>query len=175
MDGNGDYVISDSENHRIRRCVAGTPSPYCQTVTAYGELRYPMGLAIDENGRYVIADSGNSRIQRCAALAARCETMVGVGSGFWPDGVEISKRCNAGCGGELLDRGHNESPHPALLRSCLWLCLPNNGGHRVIWLWRNGAQQSRQRGMDSAEDDKHHCDNQFRQAGELHENDIEEY
>ena len=31
------------EQSHIRRCVAGTPSPYCQTVTAYGELNLSRG------------------------------------------------------------------------------------------------------------------------------------
>ena len=51
MDGNGDYVISDTGNSRIRRCVAGAPSPYCQTVTASGELSHSKGFAIDDDGK----------------------------------------------------------------------------------------------------------------------------
>ena len=55
MDGNGGYVISDTSNHRVRRCDAGAPSPFCQTVAGYGsagtfdggsganELRFPRG------------------------------------------------------------------------------------------------------------------------------------
>ena len=103
MDGNGDYVISDTFNHRVRLCNAGTPSPFCQTVAGYGsalselggsgpdELRLPRGLAIDEDGRYVIADSGNHRIQRCTASI--CETVAGTSGvfGLGPDGAVLSE------------------------------------------------------------------------------------
>ena len=76
VDGGGNILFSDSDNHRIRRVAAGTG--VITTLAGTGALRfsgdggpatsaalaYPSGVAVDGGNVLLIADSSNHRIRR---------------------------------------------------------------------------------------------------------------
>ena len=99
VDGGGNVLIADSNNHRVRRVAAGTG--VITTVAGNGEegfngdggpgtsasLWYPSGVAVDGRGNVYIADSGNSCIRRVAAGTGVITTVAGNGTrGFSGDG-----------------------------------------------------------------------------------------
>ena len=98
VDNNGDVLVADYANHRIRRVAAGTG--VITSVAGNGGngfsgdggaatnagLAYPRGLAIDNSGNFFISDSTH-RIRRVASDTSIINTVVGTGSpGFSGDG-----------------------------------------------------------------------------------------
>jgi len=84
----GDYLIADTWNHRVQRCVAGSSVTSCQTVAGTGtfgsvptEFNEPHAVAMNSDGDLVIVDTGNHRVQLCpgASPGSACETVAGTG------------------------------------------------------------------------------------------------
>ena len=80
------YVIADTGNNRVQRCVAGILHATCGTVT--DGLDLPYAVVMDGNGDYVISDTANHRVRLCDAGAPSpyCQTVAGYGSPFSVDG-----------------------------------------------------------------------------------------
>ena len=99
VDGGGNVLIADVNNHRIRRLAVGTG--VITTVAGNGvygfsgdggpgtsaSLAYPYGVAVDGGGNVLIADNSNHRIRRLAAGTEVITTVAGSGvQGFSGDG-----------------------------------------------------------------------------------------
>jgi poly(3-hydroxybutyrate) depolymerase/DNA-binding beta-propeller fold protein YncE len=97
VDGDGNLLIADTANHRVRqvdasgtiRTVAGTGIPGYSGdggPALQAQLYEPWGLAIDQEGRLLIADAGNHCIRRVSREGA-ITTVAGDGTaGFAGDG-----------------------------------------------------------------------------------------
>ena len=89
------YVIADSWNHRVQRCVATVLHAPCHTVT--DDLSWPHAVVMDGNGDYVISDTYNHRIRRCIAgtPSPYCQTVTASGELNRPRGLAIDEngRC----------------------------------------------------------------------------------
>ena len=74
------YVIADTYNNRVQRCVAGILHARCDTVT--DALYWPHAVVMDGNGDYVISDTFNHRVRLCNAGTPSpfCQTVAGYGS-----------------------------------------------------------------------------------------------
>ena len=90
VDGKGDLLIADTNNHRIRKV---TPDGMISTVAGNGSsgfsgdggkatearLYYPYGVTADADGNLYIADAHNNRIRRVTA-AGIIDTIAGSGA-----------------------------------------------------------------------------------------------
>jgi sugar lactone lactonase YvrE len=94
----GDLLITDNQNHRIRRIdantgiittVAGTGQPGFSGeggLASSAMLSSPFGIAVDPVGNLIIADTGNYRIRKVDAKTGIITTVAGTGtSGFSGD------------------------------------------------------------------------------------------
>jgi sugar lactone lactonase YvrE len=99
-DSNGDLLISDSTNKRVRKVT--TDTQVIQTVAGNGtdalggdgfaatraSLLNPMGLAIDGNGDVLIADTANNAIRKIVTATGVIDTIAGTGiEGYTGDGA----------------------------------------------------------------------------------------
>ena len=80
MDGDSNYVVADTYNHRVQLCSASDFRD-CTTVAATGTsqlLNIPRCVAVDASGDCIIADSDNHRVLRCpsSSSGSACEVMV---------------------------------------------------------------------------------------------------
>lgn len=100
VDGSGNVLIADTDNHRIRRVDAR--SGIISTVAGTGEvgsggdggvatdaqMNTPHGLAVDGEGNLFIADYDDHRVRRVDALSGIITTVAGTGVlDFSADGV----------------------------------------------------------------------------------------
>ena len=74
----GYYVIADTYNNRVQRCVAGILHARCGTVT--DGLNQPYAVVMDGNGDYVISDTNNHRVRLCDAgtPSLHCQNRGGI-------------------------------------------------------------------------------------------------
>lgn len=99
LDGNGNYYIADSANHRVRRVLrstgiintvagTGTAGFSGEDVSAVSAMfNNPRGVAIDRAGNLLIADTNNHRLRRVDMVTGRVSTVAGDGrAGFAGDG-----------------------------------------------------------------------------------------
>ncbi|MEZ4369008.1 MAG: hypothetical protein R2939_22415 [Kofleriaceae bacterium] len=99
VDGDGNLLIADTANHRIRRVEGGTG--VISTVAGTGsqgfsgdggtatsaQLKEPAAVAVDGTGNLYIADTANHRVRRLATGTAVISTVAGTGvDGFSGDG-----------------------------------------------------------------------------------------
>jgi sugar lactone lactonase YvrE len=112
LDGNGNLLIADRGNHRIRMVAAGTG--VITTVAGLGAagfsgddgpagaalLNGPAGLAVDAAGNLFIADQGNHRVRRIESETGTVTTVAGLGAaGFsGDDGPAVAARLNGPAG-----------------------------------------------------------------------------
>ncbi|WP_153042577.1 IPT/TIG domain-containing protein [Rufibacter ruber] len=101
LDLNGNIVVADRNNHRIRLV---TPQGQTSTVAGTGTVgsvdgaaatarfSQPYGVAVDKQGNIVVADLGNHKIRKISTAGA-VTTMGGTSSGFG-DGPGTSARFN---------------------------------------------------------------------------------
>ena len=75
MDGEGNIIIADTDNHRVHKL---TPDGTVSTLVGSGSLSYgfadgtgaaaqfnvPVGMAVDDEGNIIIADCGNKRVHK---------------------------------------------------------------------------------------------------------------
>ncbi len=99
---NGDVLIADSGNHRIRRVNAmGTINTIAGNGTqgfsgdgmaaTLAQFNFPWALAIDGMDNLLIADFNNARIRRVDGMSMIITTVVGTGApGFGGDGGPAS-------------------------------------------------------------------------------------
>ncbi|MDX2043330.1 MAG: BACON domain-containing carbohydrate-binding protein [Acidobacteriota bacterium] len=100
LDNNGNLVIADSNNHRIRRI--NSADGKISTIAGSGtqgfagdggpatdaRVSIPAGVVFDSTGNLYFADRGNSRVRKVAAGTNVITTIAGVGlSGFNGDGL----------------------------------------------------------------------------------------
>ena len=92
LDGSGNVLISDTQNHRVRRVAAGTG--VITTLAGNGFARFggdggpatsanlqnPVAQTFDSSGNLLIADQYNHRIRRVAAGTGIITTLAGTGS-----------------------------------------------------------------------------------------------
>ena len=93
------YVVADTWNNRVQRCVAGILHARCHTVAE--DLHRPFAVVMDHNGDYVIADTYNNRVRLCDAESYSCRTAAGYGPRevgtseadelFYPRGLAIDE------------------------------------------------------------------------------------
>jgi len=93
---NGDLIIAEAFNNRVRRLSGGalTTIAGCGAegnigdggAAAQAELKLPLAIAYDAAGNISIADSGNHRIRRVAATTGVISTIAGSWPGFSGDG-----------------------------------------------------------------------------------------
>ena len=89
LDPSGALLISDTQNHRVRRL---TSDGLIRTIAGEGiagfsgdgqaaivRLNLPIGLAVDSTGNIYIGDSGNNRVRRVAAANGNLTTVAGNG------------------------------------------------------------------------------------------------
>jgi len=87
---NGDVLIADTDNNRVRRVTSGvistvagtgTPGYTGDNIAATGaQLSKPFGLDVDSVGNIFIADSENHRIRRVDATSGTITTFAGTGT-----------------------------------------------------------------------------------------------
>jgi DNA-binding beta-propeller fold protein YncE len=89
VDGDGNFFVSDSGNHRLRRIDGRTG--LISTIAGTGQrgsagdggpallasFNWPAGIAVDRNGDLYVADSGNNRIRRIDAKTKFIDTVAG--------------------------------------------------------------------------------------------------
>ena len=95
FDSNGNLLIADTHNHRIRRVAAGTGLITTLAGTGVGSfvgdggsstsagLFYPHGLAVDDIDNVFIADTASHRIRKVAADTGVITTLAGTGVGVF--------------------------------------------------------------------------------------------
>jgi hypothetical protein len=97
MRANGDILIADSNNHRVRLVSGGSIMTVVGDGTAtFGgdggpasaaKVRFPVGLAVTSDGGYLIADNDNHRIRQVDA-GGNIATVAGTGTpGYNGDGI----------------------------------------------------------------------------------------
>ena len=87
------YVVADTSNNRVQRCVAGILHARCHTVAE--DLNHPFAVVMDHNGDNVIADTVNNRIRLCDAESHSCQTAAGYGPPWDPDARDQSATSEA--------------------------------------------------------------------------------
>jgi hypothetical protein len=81
---NGDLIVADADNHRVRRIDA---NGNISTIAGTGGVYFPAGLVLDAAGNLFIADMGNHRIRRVDAVSGIITTVAGSGTyAFGGDG-----------------------------------------------------------------------------------------
>lgn len=98
---NGDLVVADRANHRIRKVtpagvvstVAGSSYGAADGTSAQAQFASPVDVAVDASGQIVVADFDNHRLRRITP-AGVVSTLVGDGSGF-ADGLGDDALLNA--------------------------------------------------------------------------------
>jgi DNA-binding beta-propeller fold protein YncE len=95
-DGQGNIIISDSQNHRIQICdYSGVCTAFGSEGTDPGQFSWPWGIAVDSRGRIIVADRENHRIQVCS-YDGNCTAFGGRGSDpgqFWaPEGLDVGSQ-----------------------------------------------------------------------------------
>jgi sugar lactone lactonase YvrE len=115
-DANGNLLIIDTDNHRIRR--VDVFSDIITTVAGNGQdgfsgdhgpainaaFSQPGGLVVDNSGNYFIADTSNNRIRRVDALTGIVTTVAGTGSpGFSGDGGPATNATFSNIDGVTVD------------------------------------------------------------------------
>ena len=139
VDAEGNIVIADSFNNRVRRVDAGTGR--IETVAGTGQqgfsgdgdlateaqLNSPSGVVIDDKGNIIIADTFNNRIRMVDARTGIISTIVGTGEqgSFGDDGLAVQAQLSGPSG---LALGVDGS-----------LFIADSGNHRIRRLDR--AQQ----------------------------------
>ena len=95
VDGDGYYLIADTNNHRVQRCSPVEPFP-CSTVAGTGgqgsglnQLYEPHSVAIDALGDYIIADTLNSRVVLCPSASPGTNCTVVASDLYNPRGVSV--------------------------------------------------------------------------------------
>jgi len=102
LEDNSDYIVADTDNHRIQRCPVSGGA--CTTVAGgykgnnERSLDSPEAVAWHHNGDYVVADTGNHRVQRCPGDGmavswgpGECTTVAGV-KGQWGTAAHMLDR-----------------------------------------------------------------------------------
>jgi sugar lactone lactonase YvrE len=99
VDAQGNIIIADTFNHRIRRVDGATQ--IMTTLTGNGspgfggddaaanlaQINNPMGVGVDGRGNVFIADTNNNRIRRISKATGKIRTVAGTGAnGFGGDG-----------------------------------------------------------------------------------------
>jgi DNA-binding beta-propeller fold protein YncE len=96
VDGNGNVLVADSNNNRIR-CLDMT-TKHVTTVAGTGEkgfrdgpahvalFNWPMGVAVDADGNVLVADSFNHRIRCIDMTTKHVTTLTGTGESGFRDG-----------------------------------------------------------------------------------------
>lgn len=93
--GNGDLIIADANNHRIRRMtqdgmvttVAGISSGYVDSTSAEARFSLPIDVAVDNQGNIYVADRNNHCI-RLTTTDGQVTTLAGNGTiGIATDGM----------------------------------------------------------------------------------------
>ena len=95
VDSDGNYLIADTDNHRVQRCSPVDPFP-CSTVAGTGgqgsgldQLDRPRSVAIDALGDYVIADTFNNRVVLCPSASPGTDCTVVTSDLYIPTGVSV--------------------------------------------------------------------------------------
>jgi len=115
-DGEGNFFIADTFNHRIRRVangiittVAGNGTPgFCgdNSPAISACLQFPVAVAADTDGNLFITDLGNQRIRKIHH--GTITTVAGNGTpGFCGDGGPATSACLNGPVGIAIDTGEN--------------------------------------------------------------------
>ena len=94
VDGDGNYLIADTQNHRVQLCASNLGN--CTTVAGTGnsgdglrQLAFPNAVAVDAAGDYVIADTRNDRVVQCPSSAPGSDCVVMVSGLNFPTDVSI--------------------------------------------------------------------------------------
>jgi sugar lactone lactonase YvrE len=139
LDLQGNPIIADTENHRIRRLnndtgivvtLAGDGTPGFGGdggPAAAARLNQPSAVAVDAEGNIWIADSGNHRARRISAGNGAIETVAGTGeAGFSGDGgAAVEARLSDPRGIALLADGA--------------VAIADGGNHRIRIRYADGS------------------------------------
>ena len=97
IDGGGNVLIADSQNHRVRKVAGGGIATVAGTgaagfngdvvVATTAQLNFPRGVAASANGNYYVADTVNSRVRE-AQPGGNLFTIAGNGNAsYFGDGA----------------------------------------------------------------------------------------
>ena len=112
LDLNGDLIVADSSNHKIRRVtlagvvttIAGTTPGYQDGAVATARIQLPIGIVVDRFGNIIIADWQNSVIRNLSTtgvistlagninLPGFADGAASISSFFYPVGLAIDSR-----------------------------------------------------------------------------------
>ena len=104
---NGDVILADSSNYRIRKITSGgvvttlagtgAPIPFSDGTGAAAHFSSPQGLALDAAGNAYVADQGFHRIRKVTP-AGVVTTLAGSGAGSFNDGLADVAQFNSPAG-----------------------------------------------------------------------------
>jgi sugar lactone lactonase YvrE len=95
VDGEGNFIIADSGNHRVRKItpdgtvstLAGSGSAgFADGAGAAAQFNYPFGVAMDGEGSIIIADTYNHRVRKFTRVGT-VSTLAGSGNEGFADGA----------------------------------------------------------------------------------------
>ncbi|KAH3744962.1 NHL repeat protein [Pelomyxa schiedti] len=93
MDAQGNIIVGDQCNHRIRKItkegvttVSGSSTGFVDGNAVSALFRNPVGIALGRSGEIWVADFGNHRIRKISATGL-VSTVVGTGSAGYTDGL----------------------------------------------------------------------------------------
>jgi sugar lactone lactonase YvrE len=151
VDGDGNVVVADETNHRVRIIAASSGTFYGRTMTAgyidtivgsgvegydgdggpatVAELDYPSGVALDGGGNLYVADSGNDVVRMVAAATGTVNGRSVTGGHIYTV-AGTGTRGFSGDGGPATD-AQMDSPTDVALNAAGDLFIADGDNHRV--------------------------------------------
>lgn len=91
IDTNGDYIVADTNNHRIRKItkdfsmvstLAGGSAGFRDGDVGVAKFKFPSDITMDKEGNIIVADSDNNKIRKISKDFRTVSTIAGSNEGF---------------------------------------------------------------------------------------------